>query len=193
MESALEFLNQPIIITLVTLVIGGYVISLITERRARKNKLRDEAVAFLTEAGNVFNQFLPHLYGLLRTETIEWNQTLDRELKTLFSKRMWVQVGSQAYLKSETFHVQYLGLLDEIIGVVQCFGEIESVGDSEQLRQRIQENRHRLTSAWELTDEVRPPSPQGASGELILWLDAIMHRMTALLVASLNAVLRNEF
>jgi hypothetical protein len=193
MESALEFLNQPIVVTLVTLTFGGYFISLIAERRARKNKLRDEAIDFITEAGDAFNQFVPHVYGLLRRGTIEWNQTLDDELKTLFSKRMRIQVGSQAYLHSEIFHVQYFQLLDEVTGVVQCIGEIESAGESDKIRQKIRDNRNNLIRSWNLADEAIPPSHQEASGELILWLDAVIHRMTALLVASLNSVLRNGF
>lgn len=189
MESAFEFLNQPIVITLFTIVIGSYAISLIMERRARRNKLRDQAVEFITEAGNSINQFFPHLYGRLRTGSLEWDQTLDKELNELFSKRMWILIGSQAYLKSETFHTQYFQLLDEVIDVVQSFGDLVSDGDSEELSKKIQENRIRLVSIWPVEGEVLSSSSEGASDELIIWLDAIMHRVTALLVESLDSVL----
>ena len=192
MESAFEFLNQPIVITLITLVIGSYTISLITERRSRRNKLRDKAVEFITEAGNTFNKFIPHLYGRLRAGRIEWDQDLDDELKELFSKRMWIQIGSQAYLKSETFHLQYFQLLDEVMDFVPCFIEIASSGETEQLSQSVREHRDRLISTWPLDDEVLASSEQGAKSELILWLDAIMHRVTALLVESLASVLRGN-
>ena len=62
MESIFEFLNQPIVITLVSLIIGSYAISLITERRASRNKLRDQAVDFITEAGNI-TYHAPHKNG----------------------------------------------------------------------------------------------------------------------------------
>jgi hypothetical protein len=189
MESAFEILNQPIVIMLVTLVIGSYAISLIMERRARRNKLRDQAVEFITEAGNSINQFFPHLYGRLRTGSLEWDQTLDEEINELFSKRMWIQIGAQAYLKSETFHTRYFQLLDEVIGVVQSYGVLVSDGDSEELSKKIREKRIRLVSIWPLEDEVLSSSSEGASNEVIIWLDAIMHRGTALLVESLDSVL----
>lgn len=192
MESAFEFLNQPIVITLITLVIGSFTISLITERRSRRNKLRDKAVEFITEAGNTFNNFFPHLYGRLRSGRIEWDQDLDDELKELFSKRMWIQIGSQAYLKSETFHLQYFQLLDEVMSFVPCFVEITSSGETEHLSQSVREHRDRLISSWPLDDEVLAYSEQGAKSELILWLDVIMHRVTALLVESLDSVLRGN-
>jgi hypothetical protein len=193
MESAFEILNQPIVITLITLFIGSYAISLIMERRARRNKLRDQAVEFITEAGISFNQFFPHLYGRLRTGRLEWDQTLEDELIELFSKRMWIQIGSQAYLKSDTFHTQYFQLLDEVIGVVQSFRDLGLDEAPEELSKKIRENRIRLVSIWPLEDEVLTSSSEGASNEVIIWLDAIMHRVTALLVESLDLVLRGNF
>jgi hypothetical protein len=193
MDSVLEFLNQPIVVTLLTLVVGSYAISLIAERRSRKIKLRDTAIEFITEAGNSMNQFMPHIYAQLRTGTIEWNQALDDGLKELLSKRMGIQVGSQAYLKSETFHVQYFQLLDEIMGVVQCFREIELGGDSEEVIQKIRENRNRLNGSWPLADEAIPSSAKGSAGELVLWLDMIIHRMTSLLVTNLNSIMSNRW
>ena len=192
MESAFEILNQPIMITLVTLLIGSYAISLIMERRARRNKLRDQAVEFITEAGNRFNHFFPHLYGRLRTGSLEWDQTLNDEINELFSKRMWIQIGAQAYLKSETFHTRYFQLLDEILGVVQSYGALVSDGDSGELSENIRECRIRLVRFWPLENEVLSSSSEGSSGELIVWLDAIMHRITALLVENLDSVLRGN-
>ena len=189
MDSVLVFFNQPIVITLVTLVVGSYAISLITERRARRNTLRDKGVEFITGAGSSINRVFPHLYGRLRTGRVEWDQTLDDELHELFSKRMWIQIGSQAYLKSETFHVQYFQLLDEVMGVVQLFREVELAGDTEQTRRKIRDNCDHLIRSWPLVDEAIPSSTQQSGSELVAWLDAIMHRVTALLVESLDSVL----
>ena len=192
MESVFEFLNQPIVITIVTLVIGSYALSIITERRARRDKLRDQAVEFITEAGNSINHFFPHLYGRLRTGRLDWDHALDEEIKEIFSKRMWIQIGSQAYLRSETFHAQYFELLDEVMGCVQYFGLLVSDGESEQLTLKIREKRTKLVRTWPLANEVLSSSSQGAIQELITWLDAIMHRFTALLVENLDSVLRGD-
>lgn len=189
MDSVFEFLNQPIIITIVSLVIGSYAISLITEKRARQNKLRDQAVEFITEAGNHINQFLPQLYNRLRTGRIHWDQTLDDELTELFTKRMWVQIGSQAYLRSETFYRRYYQLLDEIMKLVKIFHTLEEKGDSQLLAEEIRDQRESLVRAYPQENEAFDLAGGGAVSEMIAWLDAILHRVTALLVENLDAVL----
>ena len=192
MNSVFEFLNQPIIITIVSLVIGSYAISLITEKRARQNKLRDQAVEFITQAGNNINHFLPLLYSRLRTGRIHWDQTLDDALTELFAKRMWVQIGSQAYLRSETFYQRYYQLLDEIMKLVQKFHILEQKGEGQSLAEEIRSQRESLVRTWPLKDEDFSAAGGGAASELITWLDAILHRVTDLLVQHLDAVLGKD-
>ncbi|MEJ2447823.1 MAG: hypothetical protein P8Y37_07775 [Anaerolineales bacterium] len=189
MDSVFEFLNQPLIITIVSLVIGSYAISLITEKRARQNKLRDQAVEFITQAGNNINQFLPLLYSRLRTGRIRWDQTLDDALTELFTKRMWVQIGSQAYLRSEAFYQRYYQMLDEIMKLVQKFHALEQEGEGQPLAEEIRSQRESLVRAWPLENEDPNAGGGGATSELIAWLDAILHRVTALLVEHLDAAL----
>lgn len=107
MDSVLHFLNQPIVLTLITLTVGSYLLSLITERRARKNKLRDESIDFLTEAGESINSLVPHNYAHLRTGSIQTDDAILDGMTRLFSKRMRIQVGSQAYLRSDKFPKRY--------------------------------------------------------------------------------------
>jgi hypothetical protein len=127
MNSILDFLNQPIVLTLVTLTVGSYLLNLVTERRARKDKLREKTIDFLSEAGNNINQFLTHVYRQLRTNNIELDQAIADGLKELHSKRIGIQVGSQAYLNSKDFPKQYYQLLDELGGVVLCIDVAEKI------------------------------------------------------------------
>jgi hypothetical protein len=107
MTSIIEFLNQPIFVGLLTLVVGSYLLNLIADRRSRKDKLRDQGIEFLTDTGNDINSVVSTIYGHLEGHTSESDTRLVEGFTRLFAKRMSVQIGSQAYLKSEEFHLQY--------------------------------------------------------------------------------------
>lgn len=62
MTSIIEFLNQPIVVTLITLSIGSILLNVIADRTSRKNKLRDEAIEFLTETGTEINSVVSTMY-----------------------------------------------------------------------------------------------------------------------------------
>jgi hypothetical protein len=183
-------MNQPIVLTIVTLLIGSYLLNAITERRARRDKLRDKAIDFITEAGNTINRFVPHIYSQLRTDNLAFDQAIQDGLKDLFAKRMGIQVGGQAYLKTDEFHQLYFRLLDEIVGVVNCISELERGSDAEKIVQEVRASRDLLRDSWPLEDESLGSAAGRPVDELILWTDTIMHRTTHLLVSYLESVMR---
>lgn len=193
MNTVIEFLNQPIVITLITLIVGSYFINLITERRARENKRRDAAVEFLTQAGNYIGEFVPHIFAQLRTRNIEWTPELEQGLKDLFSKRMEIQVGSLAYLKSEEFYKKYFQIMDEIPGALGFYKALLEDHSSNQFISEIRERRNQITRSWPLEDENMPSSAPDAIEELILMMEAVLHRATALVVANLDRVLSGRY
>lgn len=190
MDSILDFLNQPIVLTLITLIVGSYLLSLVAERRSRRDKLRDQAIQFLTEASNYIGIFVPHIYEQLRTGNLETTTEMTEALKNLFTNRMRIQVGSQAYLKSEHFYQQYFQLLDEFPGVLESIQALENGEDAEKIVLRAQNHCKQLLESWPLEEEsLHPPSGEPVD-DLILWMDLVMHRMTDLISSNLRAVMR---
>ena len=57
MNSIIDFINQPIVISLITITVGGYLLNLISDRRSMNDKLRDKSIEFITNAGNNINVF----------------------------------------------------------------------------------------------------------------------------------------
>jgi hypothetical protein len=108
----------------------------------------------------------------------------------LLSRRIFIQVGGQVYLKSETFHVQYFRLLDELIAVVTQITALEQGADVDETVAKIQEFQTRLVNAWPLVAETLDPSTGKPLDELIIWMDMILHRATFLLASYLKVVMR---
>jgi uncharacterized protein YukE len=187
MTSIIEFLNQPIVLTLITLSVGSFLLNLIADRRSRKTKLRDEAIVFLTETGNDINSVVSTMHGYLEGHKSESYENLVEGFNRLFAKRMSVQIGSQAYLDSEEFHQQYDRLVKELERVAKYLdGEQES---SEQIISKIQERRNRLGKAWPIENETQRAPADKAADELMHWMDMIMNRTTHLLSNNLKLVL----
>ncbi|HKJ27984.1 MAG TPA: hypothetical protein VJ965_10120 [Anaerolineales bacterium] len=186
MDPLFEFLNQPIVLTLVSLIVGSYLLSLVAERRSRQNSLRDKAVDFLTEAADTIKSFVPLIYRTLRTGSLAVDEEIQDGLTTLFASRMRIQVGSQAYLKTDDFALKFFDLLEELSAVMQFMVRFEQGEEQEAVLQEVKARRQNLIAEWPLKDEEHPPSSGTPIDELIWLMDLILHRTTDLLTVYLD-------
>jgi hypothetical protein len=189
MRPILEFLNQPIVLTLVTLVVGSYLLSIVAERRSRRDRLKDKSIEFLTEAGSTINAFVPLIYSQLRTYNLAIDQAIQDGMRDLFSARLGIHIGSKAYLKSEKFARQYFKLLDELAAVVEFMSDFEQAEEQEETLAKVRARRERLLTDWQLEGETPPPDTGPPVDELIWMMDLILHRATALLSEYLERVM----
>jgi hypothetical protein len=190
MTSILEFFNQPIVLTAFSLAIGGYLINSIADRRARKDKLRDKAIEFLTELGAALNSVISDMNGVLHLNMPLTEQELNESVISLYRKRMSLRVASEAYLDSESLPVQYDQILHELVGVAGYLRSIPATGALDADSGAINERRNILLQSWPLDGEPPRPRTDSASGELMLWLDMILDRITAVLSGHLKAATR---
>lgn len=190
MDSILAFLNQPIVLTLITLIVGSYLLNLVAERRSRRDKLRDQAIDFLTDASNYIGALAPIIYAHLRTGKAETSPEMFDGLKDLFARRMSIQVGSQAYLQSDAFYLQYFRLMDEFPGVIEGLQALGRGEDAQGVIQRAKQHSDRLQALWPLEGEPLHPQTGEPVDALILWMDLVMHRMTDLITLNLEKAMR---
>jgi hypothetical protein len=184
-----DTLNQPFVITLISLAVGGYLLGLITERRSKREKVRDKSIDFINEVGNHIMGFVPHIYEQLRQGRVIFPPEGQEAIRDLFSTRLGVQVGSQAYLKSESFHLDYFKLIDEIMAVIVLMGEYERLKNSEEMIKQVQERRQKLLEVWPIPDETPSPDSDQLVEELIKLMDMIMARTIHLLTTNLKDVM----
>jgi hypothetical protein len=189
MDMILSVLNQPIVLTLVSLLVGGFLLNLITERRARENRLREKRIEFISDVAQHVNSFLPNLYEPLRTGNLGMNQEIAASLKEIMATRMTVQIGSKAYLRSEDFSQKYNVILDELLFFIHIFIQASSAGSQEGLVSRIEERRGQFAKNWPLEETLSATDGQ-LNENLIVWLDMIAHRATDLLSSSLEKSIR---
>ncbi len=189
MDTLTDFLNQPIVLTLITLSFGGYLVTAISDRRARKDKLTEKAIEFLTDTGNDLNSVISAFYAGLRTGKPLSGQSRTEAFTRLFAKRMSVRIGSEAYLRSDEFWRHYDDILHELEGVSQFLADRPKHGHSKKIISQIQDRRSRLRKAWPIPNETPRPNVESSTGESMLSVDMIIDHTTQLLSANLRTVL----
>lgn len=155
MDALVTFLNQPIVLTVLTLAVGGYLFNALSNRRARRDKIREKAIEFLEEAGSDLNQILSRLFGVIRREELPLPKDILPFQKSgeLYTKRFSVRIKSKAYLNSDTFWRKYDTLVFELRRIVVFLATHSHSDDREQLIGEIEACRVRLAETWTLKDE----------------------------------------
>lgn len=188
MDRVFDFLNQPIVLTIISLIVGSYLLSIVAERRSRRDRLKDKSIEFITEAADTVNAFVPLIYRQLRTNNLKVDQAIEDGITELFSSRLRIQVGSLAYLKSEEFARQYFWLLNELSVVMQLMIEFERGEDQSKTLEKVITRQKNLQAEWPLENEELSPRDGTPVAELILLMDLILHRITHLLSTYLEDV-----
>src|SRR2546423_7190611 len=143
MNEVFAILNQPLVLTILTLVTGSYLFSRLSERRAKKDKIREKAIQFLEEVGTDINSVLSSIYGRIRTQNFEIkpDSFIDEKRKALFNKRFSVRIRSSVYLKSEEFWKEYEQITFEIDKIVLFMGKLSGDYRLDSVVTEIQETK----------------------------------------------------
>lgn len=194
MDKLLTFLSQHIIVTLLSLLIGSYLFTLLAERRAKREKIREKAIQLIEEVGSDLNAVFSRTIGRIKLGdfNVERDSPLTEKKGLLFTKRFSVRIRSESYLKNKDFWRKYDYLVFEINKIITVMKSIAEVEDVQEIIREIKENQQRLFHEWTV-DEERYKSKSNASSlsdELEVWHRMIWDRAVWLLSTNLKAELR---
>jgi hypothetical protein len=192
MEQLLTFLSKPIIITLLTLTIGSYLFTRLTERRAKKDKIREKSLQLIEDVGSSLNSVLSLIHGHIRNSNFEIQKTspINEKRADLFTKRFSVRIRSKAFLQSDEFWQKYEQLTFEIDRIVRLMMALSENYDLEEVIKRIKDNQERFSQSWPFEERSRHSQYPPPSNELVIWADMIWDRSIWLLSQNINVILR---
>ena len=192
MDAIINFLNQPIILTFLTLTIGGYLFKWLGDRRARKDTIRDKTIELLTEIGQNINSATSRLFFHINREDPQvWqHKTLTERLDKLISNRMGIRVRSEAYLESPDFYKKYEYIVWELYYVRDTIAALSKEYDLEQIMIKIQQREKSLNELIPLEDEKLNQRGKPPYSEIFIWTQMIVNRSAALLSSNLKAALK---
>jgi hypothetical protein len=187
MNSFFVFLNQPFVLTIMSLTIGGFLVRLLSDRRARNDKIRDKAIELLTEIGENINEATSLLYGPIRREEplSQPHRTLDEKIEILVNQQMGIRVRSEAFLKSNDFYVKYNSLIWQLSRIRDILEALSKEHDSNQVAAQVQKRIDNMREAWPLNDESLKEDHISPYRELFLWTQMIVNRAVDLLLSHL--------
>lgn len=191
MDTVFEFLNQPIILTILSLIVGSYLLNLVAERRSRRDTLKDQAIEFINDVAEHTNDYVVAVFNKLRPNRLEVDETLEKAISDLMSRRTSIEIRSKAYLKSEDFHKEYFKLMDGFSDVMGIFMRLEQGTPDDQIIARVQQRRSHLEQTWPLAGEINTLESEELVSHIILWMEMLNRRVTDLLTRHLNKVMRS--
>lgn len=192
------FLNQPFILSIMTLLLGGYLFSKISDRRAKKEKIREQAIKFVDEVANDINSSLSFIAKQIRIKNFKIDRELliEHTLDPLFSKKFTVRIRSKVFLIDDEFSKKYDDLTWEIDKLVNYIVDLppdfwKDLEKKVQIKEKIIENMKELDRKWPFHE--KPGGKYGLDSplhELMEWLGMIWRRANGLFVENLSKVIK---
>lgn len=182
----------PLLNTLLTLLIGGYLFSRLTERRAKKDKVREQAIELLEEVGNELNAVLSLIYGHIRNRNFEMGKDspVQEKRADLFGKRFSVRIRSEAYLGSEEFWEKYERLTFEVDRIVRFIASLPKDYEQSQVVAEVQKRRDRFAEDWPFKGQPFTSKHSPPSNELEEWTHMVWERAIWLVSTNLQLVFK---
>jgi hypothetical protein len=191
----LNFLDRPFVTALLTLVLGGFALKFILQKRAERQSAIEKAVELLDDLSGelsvLFSRLFRCVYRCSPEEFARYCAEIAERSSTLLRKRFSVNVKSKAYLGGgESLSRSYEDLLQELLRIREFIfnwpdGELRDISLKQwnEIKKRIEVN-WRLEPNWEenLYLLIRdPPYPY-----LYQWLSATWERSAKVMSRSLE-------
>jgi len=191
-DHLLVFLSRPVVLSALTLAFGSYLLTRFTERRAKRDKIREKALQLLEDVGNELNSVISIIYGHIRTSQfeIQKDSPVNEKRSGLFIKRFSVRIRSQVFLESDEFWQRYDQLTFEIDKIVRLMGTLSANYDLAEVAERIKQHQMRFAASWPFDERSTHSKYPPPSDELVIWADMVWDRSVSLLTSNLNSVVR---
>ena len=192
MEQVLTLLSKPIVLTLLTLTIGSYLFARLTERRSKREKIREKALQLLDDVGNDLNSVISLMYGHIRNGDfqIQESSPVNDRRAGLFTKRFSVRIKSKVFLRSDEVWRRYEQLTFEIDKIVRFMCSLSKDYDVPDVIKTIKEHQARFAKDWPFEERATHSKYTPPSDELVIWTDMVWDRSVWLLGENLNTILR---
>lgn len=208
-------LNEPLVSTLLTLGIGGFLFSLLADRRARRGKNLEKAVETVDAMGKDLNHVLTALFLYIRSGNYTGSgggdpgvaanraaasEKLHGYVSDLYAKRFAILVQTKAFVPTRpswwpgarrpAITKRYRLLVRNIESLLQltdrAYNDPQWETSESDVRKKIEE----LEAAWPLKWTVPKRALKPRFGVLNEWGEQIWARAAALLSSTLSYILR---
>lgn len=152
------FIETPIVNTLLTLAIGGFLFKWISDRRAKRDKIREKALEFLDEIAQELNSVISMTFGKIRGEAfLQEDEPLRDQKDELFTKRFTVRIKGEALLNDPELTNKYDLLVWELNDLINLlYQSAPNEINMAALSQNIQARMQQLKTHWPLDNELIP-------------------------------------
>jgi len=183
-----DILKHPLLITLISVIIGSGLFNYLTEKRARENARVQQEIEFINETANQINAAIINVYGIIHSDSISSYdiETVDSAIGGLDDNRMNVKIKSMAYFSDTSFYDNYISIQEELDDMSRYLESVQnnsfdSIKDLSYIKTRILS----LQNEWKL-NPVTKTEHESPFKELYIWTELIEDRTESILSDALK-------
>lgn len=170
----LEFLGHPLVVSIVTIVIGSYFIDKLNKKREKREKKIDGAVGLAEDISNALNSDLTNLFLQVRSQNFVLLPSFINASLDAFKNRLKFKIRIKTYYNEEVLFNDYNKIIREISSIKQSIERYpkDPIAENKYIEDRISA----LESEWNIHDykieDLKAPFHLYFSWAQILWLKA---------------------
>ena len=193
MDQVLGFLNQNIVVTMLSILLGGYLLNRIAESRARTQAAQTRILEFLETIGTDLNKAMTSLFREVRLgdlEDPESSKFMD-DIASLFGKRFIVKIMSQTHMKNTTFSDKYVSLCRELREIGAMLLAIREGSTSDGPDAVAVKHTEELDQTWPVVgDKNEYKDVDRKYRKTAMWLDAVWIRAEELVQSQMMTTVK---
>ena len=173
--------------TLITLIVGGLILKWISDKRTKRDKIREKSIEFLDEISMDLNSVISLTFGSIRRQQyLTEHSELTEKRGKLFTKRFKVRINGEALLNDKDFSKKYGLLIWEIYDLTNCLFVQKDLNEDE-LMELIKQRISRLEKEWEIKEGFKSREKLTPVFQNMLhWNEMIYERAISLLTSNMK-------
>jgi|GEM_PF-7125599 len=147
-EKISKFLEHPLIVAVVSIVLGSGLINRLIQRKEKREQKRKEAIKTAEEVSEILNDTLSCLFWQLRDENTNILEEFSLAIKNAFKYRLKFKIKFNIYLAEENLWKDYNAIIREINKLRYL------IKDSKKFDEKItNEHINNLKTEWNITND----------------------------------------
>jgi hypothetical protein len=179
----MEFLSHPLLIAVVSILLGSGLIDKINKRKEKREFVRNEAIKLIEEISDLLNDDLTWLFSQVRLQSFKIEEGFAVASRNTFSKRLKIKVKTKTYLKEEDILKDYDIIIKEISFLKQhIFNSNKESFDDEKVQLHINE----LKAKWHINNNYPIEILEYPFNHYFSWSQVIWYRTENYISTLLN-------
>lgn len=145
----IEFLAHPLIVSIMTILLGSFCLDRINKRREKREKKVDGAIKLAEDISTILNTDLTYMFLQIRNQSFDLLPNFIDASAVAFKKRLKFKIRIQTYFEDDVLFYDYNNIIKEISSIKQSIERYSRKPIEE--KQFIEKRIESLQAEWQIS------------------------------------------